>query len=119
MTLTVLLLIFAAFDDITTDNATNFRVEYAALLVCAVWLMFLSWRLLRQGHWILGGISLVAIVNGGFAQRAIIHGTVDGWWTEYVLLAMTYLWFLVLSVMILWLAWRLHASRRRLSTRSA
>jgi hypothetical protein len=119
ITLTVGLLIFAAFDDITTDHATDFRVEYSALLACAVWLLFLSWRLLRQGHWILSGISLVAIVNGGFAQRAIVHGTVGGWWTEYVLLAATSLWFLVLSAIILWLAWRLHASRHRLSTRSA
>ncbi len=119
MTLAVVLLIFAAFDDITTDTATDFRVEYAALLACAVWLLFLSWRLFRQGHWILGGISLVAIVNGGFAQPAIVHGTVGGWWTEYVLLAATCLWFLGLSAMNLWLAWRLHVIRRRLSTRSA
>ena len=48
ITIVVLLLVFAAFDDITTDHATTFRPEYSALIGCAAWLTFVAARLLRE-----------------------------------------------------------------------
>jgi len=39
ITLVVLLLVFAAFDDITTDNATALPVEYSLLIACGAWLL--------------------------------------------------------------------------------
>jgi hypothetical protein len=38
ITLVALLLVFAAFDDITTDNAATFRVEYTFLIGSPPWL---------------------------------------------------------------------------------
>jgi hypothetical protein len=48
ITLAALLLAFAALDDITTDTATTFTVEWIALAVCGVWLAIVSWRVLRN-----------------------------------------------------------------------
>ena len=36
VTIAALLLVFAAFDDITTDNATSFPLEYTILAASAV-----------------------------------------------------------------------------------
>lgn len=46
VTFSALLLSFAAFDDITTGNETDFRLEYGTLLVCAGWLFFVTFRLI-------------------------------------------------------------------------
>ena len=107
-TFVALLLIFAAFDDITTDNATTFRTEYALLLACAGWLIFIAVRLLRAGHQLLGGASVLAVAAGLWAQRAIGPGIVPGFWAEYVVLTAAYLWFVALAISLVWFA-----SRRR------
>ena len=57
VTLVAVLLAFAAFDDITTDAGTTFTSESAGLAICAVWLLIVSWRMLRSGHRWLGLIS--------------------------------------------------------------
>ena len=101
-----LLLIFAAFDDITTDNATTFRTEYALLLACAGWLIFIAVRLLRAGHQLLGGASLLAVVAGVWVQRAIGPGIAPGFWAEYVVATAAYLWFVALAISLVWLARR-------------
>jgi hypothetical protein len=44
----VLLLAYAAFDDIMTDNATSFLPEYAILGVAAVWFAWLGMTTLRR-----------------------------------------------------------------------
>lgn len=113
-TLAALLLIFAAFDDITTDNATTFRTEYAFLLACAGWLIFLAVRLLRARHQLLGGASLVAVGAGVWAQRAIGPGIVPGFRAEYVVATAAYLWFVALAIGLVWLARR--RSRPRQAT---
>lgn len=108
-TFAALLLIFAAFDDITTDNATTFRTEYALLLACAGWLIFVAVRLLRAGHQLLGGASLLAVAAGVWAQRAIGPGIVPGFWAEYVVATAAYLWFVALAISLVWLAQRCRA----------
>lgn len=50
VTFAVLLLSFAAFDDITTGNETDFTLEYGALLVGAGWLLFVTFRLIRASR---------------------------------------------------------------------
>lgn len=109
-TCTALLLMFAAFDDITTDNATTFRTEYAWLLACGGWLSFVALRLLRAGHQLLGGVSLLAVAAGAWAQRAMGPGIVPGFWAEYVVATAAYLWFVALAIGLVWLAqcWRAH-----------
>lgn len=44
VTLAGSLVAFAALDDITTGNETDFTQEYTALLGFAVWLLFLALR---------------------------------------------------------------------------
>ena len=48
VTLGTLVFAVLAFDDITTDNATDFTVEYLALSACAIWLLVLGVRFIRQ-----------------------------------------------------------------------
>jgi hypothetical protein len=105
-TAAALLLIFAAFDDITTDNATTFRAEYAVLVGCAGSLVFVALRLLRAGHQLLGWASLLALAAGAWAQRAVGPGIVPGFWPEYVIATVALLWFVALAVGLVWLAWR-------------
>jgi hypothetical protein len=47
ITLLMVLLAFAALDDITTDTGGTFVVEYAFLVICACWLTFAGVRVLR------------------------------------------------------------------------
>lgn len=101
ITFAAVVLAFAAVDDITTDNAEQFTVEYAALLGCAAGLLFVSVRLMRSAHRVLGGISLLALAAAIWSQRAIGPGIVPGFWTEYVVWTIAVLWFAVLSVVLL------------------
>jgi hypothetical protein len=116
VTIAVLLLVFAAFDDITTDNATSFPLEYAILVAAAVWLLFIAVRLTRHGHGLLGGISLLALAGALWGQRAVGPGVVwgqraAGFKPEYVAVMTAYGWFWALSLAMLWWAWRERSSR--------
>lgn len=106
VTAVALLLVFAAFDDITTDNATSFPVEYTFLLGCAAWLLVVAWRLLHARHRAVGAVSVLAIAAGLWAQRAIGPGISPGRWPEYVVMAAAYLWFWGIAVAMLWLGYR-------------
>ena len=107
VTIAALLLVFAAFDDITTDNATSFPLEYTILAASAVWLLFIAVRLMRHGHGLLGGISLLALASAVWGQRA------GGFKPEYVAVMTAYGWFCALSLAILWRAWRERPRRVR------
>ena len=113
ITLVALLLVFAAFDDITTDNATTFRVEYTFLVGCAGWLLFVAWSLIRGGHRPLGFASLVALASALWAQRAIGPGMVPGLRPEYIVMTAAYFWFWALTGAMLWLSWRARKKRER------
>ncbi len=109
LTAVVLLIVFAAFDDITTDNDTDFRQEYAGLVACAAWLAFLAVRFVRHHQRVLGGISLVALAVALWGQRGIGPGIVPGLWPEYVATTGAYIWFWALTLVLLWRG--LHARR--------
>jgi hypothetical protein len=106
ITVVALLLVFAAFDDITTDNATTFRVEYTFLVGCAGWLLFVAYSLIRGGHRTLGFASVVALASALWAQRVIQPGIVPGLQPEHIVTTTAYLWFWALAGTTLWLAWR-------------
>lgn len=108
ITLGVILLAFAAFDDITTDNATTFTVEYCGLAICGAWLLGLAIRLIRDGRVALGATSLVALGAAIWGQRAIGPGTVASSEPHYVAMAAVFAWFVVLSLMLLVLGWNAH-----------
>jgi hypothetical protein len=115
ITLVVLLLVYAAFDDITTDNATTFRVEYTFLVGCAGWLLFVAWSLHRNGHRALGVASIIALASAVWAQHAIGPGMLPGIRPEYVVMIAAYLWFWAITGAMLWLAWR--AQKQRVGAR--
>jgi hypothetical protein len=113
-----LLLVFAAFDDITTDNATSFPLEYTILAASAVWLLFIAVRLMRHGHGLLGGISLLALASAVWGQYAVEPGVVwgqraVGFKPEYAAVMTAYGWFCALSLAMLWRAWRARSRRVR------
>jgi hypothetical protein len=106
ITLLVCWFVFAAFDDITTDNATDFTFEYKVLLVCTIWLAFLAAWLIWRRHVTLGALSLAALAAGLWGQRAIGPGITPGFWPGYLLTTGALLWFLVLSLILLALGCR-------------
>jgi hypothetical protein len=114
VTAVVLFVAYAAIDDITTDAAAGFRVEYTVLALCAAWLLFIAVRLLRAGHALLGGVTIAAVVASVWAQRAIGPGVVWGrglpFRPEYPIAVIAYLWFCALSLVLLAHAWR-HRAR--------
>ena len=48
VTIGVLLIAFAAFDDITTGNEPDFRQEYFVLVACSISLMVVAVKLMRR-----------------------------------------------------------------------
>jgi hypothetical protein len=98
ISLVALGLAFAAFDDITTDNASSFRVEYSVLIACAAWFAFLAARLIRRRCRTLGVVSLVALTGATWAQQAIGQGITPAPWAEYFFLVGTFFWFLAIAI---------------------
>jgi hypothetical protein len=120
VTIAALLLVYAAFDDITTDSATSFPLEYTILVASAIWLLVVAVRLMRHGHGLLGGISLLALAGAVWGQRAVGPGVVWGQRTagfkpEHVAVMTAYGWFCVLSLAMLWQGWRQRPRRERQS----
>jgi hypothetical protein len=108
VTFLALLLVFAAFDDITTDNATRFPVEYGILIVCAAWLVFVAWNLFVRGHRVLGSVSTLAVATAMWAQSGIGPGVVPGLRPAYVVISLAYIWFWALTFTLFWLGGRPH-----------
>ena len=106
ITVVALLLVYAAFDDITTDNATTFLVEYMLLVGCAGWLLFVAWSLIRGGHRSLGSSSLVALAGALWAQRVIGPDMAPGLRPEHVGIVIAYLWFWGIAGAMFWLGYR-------------
>lgn len=111
VTFVVMLFAYGAFDDITTDNSTDFTFEYVVLGCCALWLLFAGLRLLRIGYRVLGCVSLLALAAAVWGQRGIGPGITPGLWPEYVVTVAAVLWFTTLSVVLLVLGWRAHPDR--------
>jgi hypothetical protein len=105
LTLAAAVFAFAAFDDITTDTATTFAVEWVGLAVCGVWMVIVSWRLLASGHRWLGSISAVALVAAVGAGSTIRPGT-GSFRVEYLMTIAGLLWFLGLVAILAREAWR-------------
>jgi hypothetical protein len=101
ISLVALLLAFAAFDDITTDNSTRFTTEYIVLLGCALWFGFLAVRLIRVGRRTLGFLSLLALSGALWGQRGIGTDITPALWPEYVVTIGVFLWFLALTATLM------------------
>jgi hypothetical protein len=105
-TLAAFVLAFLAFDDITTDNATTFTLEYGLLLLCAAWCLFVSIRLIGRGNRVLGILSLVTLTGAVWGQRRIGPGTAPAWQPEYLATATGMLWLLALSAILVVMGFR-------------
>ena len=73
LSLVVLVLSWLALDDITTDNANTFRVEYTMLVLAGLWFAWLGVALLRNGRAVAGTVSLAAVGLGVLAFRSLPH----------------------------------------------
>jgi hypothetical protein len=69
VSLIVLLLSWMALDDITTDNANEFPLEYTILVVAAMWFVALGVSLIAKRR-VLAGISSLVAVGLGLAAQA-------------------------------------------------
>jgi hypothetical protein len=113
VTCVALLLAFAAFDDITTGNESDFTLEYGALVVSAAWLLFITFRLMGGSRRVLGAISFVALAAALWGQREIGPGITPGLWPAYVVTASAFLWFIVVAVVLFVSGWRTHPETQK------
>jgi len=102
------LLSWAALDDITTDTANEFPVEYTLLLLAGLWFAGLGVSLIAARRWFTGVFSLVAVAVGVVAFWSLPHHYGPLSFVNYFGF-IPVLWFLGLAV---WLI----AARRRPAT---
>ena len=69
----VLLLSWLALDDITTDNAGQFPLEYAILVAAGIWFAALGAWLVAKRRYLLAAFSLVAVGLGIVAFWSLPH----------------------------------------------
>jgi Family of unknown function (DUF6064) len=106
VTLAAVFLAYAAIDDITTDDAPSFTAEYAVLILCAVWGLVLTAGLFLSRKQLAGIVSLVLLLAAVGAQRAIAPGSLAVLQPEHIAMALSLVWFLGLSIVILILGFR-------------
>ena len=107
--------VWAAFHDITRGEA-DLATEYTFLGICAAWLVYVGVRLIATGHRVLGGVSLVALAAGAWAQRSIGPGTVASVQPSYVATLGAFFWFLALAGILAYLSWRASRGNARART---
>ena len=73
VSLVVLLFSWLALDDITTDNATRFPLEYAILVLAGAWFAALGGRLIAKRRVLAGVCSLMAVAIGVAAFWDLSH----------------------------------------------
>ena len=105
-TLVFTALALLAFDDITTDNASTFPVEYALLLLAGAWALFAGGWLVWARRRVLGITSLMAVLGAAWGQQSIGPGLVPGLRPDYLATAGGVAWFLVLAGILIVLGLR-------------
>ena len=98
VTLAAVVLTFFAFDDITTDSATSFRVEYGFLAVSAAWAVILSARLAWRGRSLLAFACMGLLLTLFWGQQTIGPGTRASWEPKYVAATSALVGFLYVAV---------------------
>lgn len=106
ITLVAVLWSYAALDDITTDDATSFTVEYAVLVLSAVWCLRVASKLMGGGHFALGLVSALVVVAALWGFGSLRPGTVPSWEPRYVATVTSLGWFFLLSVYLLASGWK-------------
>jgi hypothetical protein len=101
ISLVLLGLAYAALDDITTDRATSFTVEYSILAGCGAWILVVAALFTRARHYILAVLSVIALFAAVWGLRDI-RGVVSRASPEFVAVAGAFLWFFTVAVVALW-----------------
>ena len=73
VSLIVLLLSWLALDDITTDNANTFPLEYTILVLAGMWFVALGVSLVAKRRYLLAVLSLMAVGLGVVAFWSLPH----------------------------------------------
>ena len=115
VTFVVVAMAFLALDDITTDNATRFPLEYSFLTGAAAWCLLVSVWMARTGHQVLAAVSLLALGGAVWGQRAVGPG-IAPWQPEYLATLVALGWFLALSVILVVLGMRGKRARSRVAS---
>jgi hypothetical protein len=106
LTLGAMVLAFLAFDDITTDNATGFRLEYTLLACTGAWLAIFVVQLCRHGRSLLAGVALFLLLASAWVTLdGVGHTREGGWrlfWREYSTITLTWLGFSVIAATLVW-----------------
>lgn len=108
ITLAVVMLAVAALDDITTDTATAFPLERTALVGCGIWFLLVAMRLWRQGHRLIGVLSLTFLAAAALAQPMVGQGIAPTplAYVAYFVTVAALAWFLALAGTLAGFAWR-------------
>ena len=101
MTLLVVALAVLAFDDITTDTATTFVVEWGLLTAAAAWAAVLTLRLAHRGDAAFAAFSFVCLCAALWGRRAIGPGTRPSWQPAYVAVVGALAGYVVIAVALL------------------
>ena len=105
LTLPALYLVWAAFHDIA-HGETDFTVERAILVLCAVWFIALAVVLVGVKHRLLGLISVIAVGAGLWGQGVVGTEPAGSMSPRSLALVAAFLWFLLLAAILGFLSWR-------------
>ena len=101
ITLAAVLMAYAAFDDITTDDAATFTVEYIILIFCTSWILFVSIILLIKRKLIIGTASFAVLAVVIWGQQTIGPATIAGFKTGHIAMLTSLGWFFCISIFML------------------
>ena len=105
VTLAAMVMALLALEDITTDNATQFPLEYRILAVCAVWLLFVAWATFRSGSRVNPALTLASLAAATWlAAGGIGHKRDGGWavfWPQYVVLLWAWIHGVVVGILMI------------------
>jgi hypothetical protein len=100
----VLFLTWAALDDITTDNANSFPVEYALLVFSGTWFGSVAAHLIGRRHTLAGITSALAVATGVVAFWSLPHHYAPASWVNQ-LGWFPLAWFFALTVRMAFRPW--------------
>jgi hypothetical protein len=105
LTLFAMALAWLALDDITTDNATRFPLEYAMIGAGGLWLVFIAAKLFLDGARAVAAVTVAVVAAATFmAAGGLGHKRDGGWdvfWPQYLPVTAAWLWGVVLGIALI------------------